>query len=992
MPGRNNTRQQRLEPQPGEAIDRSDPVEFEFDGRRVQGFRGDTVASALYAAGTRVFSRSFKYHRPRGLLCCADACPNCLVSAGGEPNVRACARAVEPGLEVRSQNAWPSLGFDLLSLLDRLHWLMPVGFYYKALHRPKALWLLARRVIRRVGGLGSIDVNATFQPEFSSRNLHVDVAVVGGGPAGIAAALAAADAGARVALVDDQPALGGHLRFSRQPVDTTGGGESKPACELAQELAEMIARSPNIETFSNATAFGLYQGNLVAVFTDEGLIRVRSRQVTLAAGIREAPLLFENNDLPGVMLSSAARRLLTLYGVRPGREAVVAIDTSDGGENGYETALELLDAGANVAAVVDASETASGEAAEAVRGRGVTILTGHRVVRAIGRGRVKAALIAPVGDADLSAVRKIQCDLLCMSGPSQPVDALFHQADASRSGVTLAGGVNGASGMDEITGQGREAGARAAGASLANSPSFSADVPHIEPATSTLPAVPPGKGARTYLCFCEDVSVHDIEQAIDEGFADVQTLKRYTTTTMGPCQGKMCGGALAGLCAAYAGPTTPSSLAHGHSGGEGFPQSTSQHVDASRPGFRTGDLFTTSRPPYQPVPLAVLAGRERLPLKRTPLDRIHRDLGAAMVESGPWQRPHTYGSPAEECAAVRERVGIIDVGTLGKLEVLGRDAPQLLDRLYTHRFSDLSVGRIRYGLMTSDNGVILDDGTVTRLATDRYFVTTTSGNADLIEEWFNWWTPPPNAEGADGAGNCVHVVNVTAAYGAVNVAGPRARETLSRLTKLDLSNDGFRYMRSARGEVAGVACLLLRIGFVGETGWEVHFPAEYGEHMWHAIMEAGRDFGIAPFGLEAQRILRLEKGHVIVGQDTDATSTPLNAGSEWAVRFDKDDFIGRDGLAIAAARGPREQLVGFVMPNGDAPEDGTPVLSGGRPVGRVTSARISPTMGHGFGLAWVPPHLAEEGATIEVLVDHRPVTARITLQPVYDPEGRRLRS
>ena len=607
MPGRNNTRQQRLEPQPGEAIDRSDPVEFQFDGRRIQGFRGDTVASALYAAGTRVFSRSFKYHRPRGVLCCAAACPNCLVSAGGEPNVRACALALEPGLEVRSQNAWPSLGFDLLSLLDRLHWLMPVGFYYKALHRPKALWSLARRVIRRVGGLGSIDVNATFQPEFSSRNLHVEVAVVGGGPAGIAASLAAANAGASVALIDDQPALGGHLRFSRQPVDTTGGGESKPACELAQELAEMIARSPNIETFSNAAAFGLYQGNLVAVLTDEGLIRVRAKQVTLATGTRESPLLFENNDLPGVMLTSATRRLLTLYGVRPGREAVVAIETPNGSEDAYEAALELLDAGVRVAAVVDTSETASGEAAEAVRGRGVTILTGHRVVRAAGRGRVKAALIAPVGDADLSAARKIQCDLLCMSGPSQPVDALFHQADAYQLGVTLAGGVNGARGLDEINRQGWDAGARAASASLGNSPSISAEAPMSDPATSTLPAVPPGKGARTYLCFCEDISVHDVEQAIDEGFADVQTLKRYTTATMGPCQGKMCGGALAGICAAYAGPTTPSSLPHGD-GGEGFPQSTSQHVEASRPGFRTGDLFTTSRPPYQPVPLAVLAG------------------------------------------------------------------------------------------------------------------------------------------------------------------------------------------------------------------------------------------------------------------------------------------------------------------------------------------------------------------------------------------------
>ena len=908
MPSSN---QSRLEPQFGEAIDRSIPVEFDFDGRRVRAFRGDTVASALYAQGARVFSRSFKYHRPRGLLCCSGNCPNCLVTVGGEPNVRACTRPVEPGLNVYSQNAWPSLGFDLLSLLDKLHWLMPVGFYYKALHRPKALWLLARRLIRRVGGLGSIDINATHETEYSSRNLHADVAVVGGGPAGMWAALSAAETGASVILIDDQPSLGGYLRYSRQlhphhnPLPEGEG--------MLGELSEQVAQSPNIETLSNATVFGLYQDNLLAVLTEDGLVRLRARQVVLATGAQESPLLFENNDLPGIMLASAARRLMALYGVRPGREAVVATETPEG----YETALELLDAGVRVAAVVDASPTATSDAAETVRQRGVTILTGHRVVKAVGRGRVKAALVSP---NDRAATRRIRCDLLCMSGQSQPVDALLHQMGASQPGVTLAGDVG-------------------------------------EEASLAPPYTSPGKNARAYVCFCEDVSAHDIEQAIDEGFADVQTLKRYSTVTMGPCQGKMCGRALAGICAAHAGP---------------------QQAGAS------ADTYTTSRPPYQPVSLAVLAGRERMPMKRSPMDRIHRELGATMVESGPWWRPHNYGSPADECAAVRERVGIIDVGTLGKLEVVGGDAGQLLDRLYTHHFSDLPVGRIRYGLMTSDNGVIMDDGTVTRLAEDRYFVTTTSGNADVIEEWFNWW----NA----GAANCAHVVNVTAAYGAVNVAGPKARETLSKLTDIDLSTRNFRYMRSAQGEVAGVPCLLLRIGFVGETGWEVHFPAEYGEYMWNAIMEAGREFGISPFGLEAQRILRLEKGHVIVGQDTDAISTPMDVGSDWAVRFDKPDFIGRGGLAVASDRGLQQRLVVFVLPVAAAPEDGTPVISGGRPIGRVTSARISPTLGSGFGLAYVPPSLAVEGASIEVLVGGRPVSATVTLEPVYDPEGIRLRS
>ena len=900
MPSSNHS---RLKPQSGEAIDRSVPVEFEFDGGRVRGFQGDTVASALYAQGTRVFSRSFKYHRPRGLLCCSGNCPNCLVTVGDEPNVRACTRPAEPGLQVRSQNAWPSLGFDLLSLLDKLHWLMPVGFYYKALHRPKALWLLARRLIRRIGGLGSIDINATHETEYSSRNLHADIAVVGGGPAGMSAALSSAETGASVILVDDQPALGGHLRYSR-----------RPEADTASQLAEQVAQSPNIQTLSNATVFGLYQDKLLAILNSDGLVRLRAWQVVLATGAQESPLVFENNDLPGVMLASAARRLMSLYGVRPGRQAVVATETPQG----YEAALQLLDAGVRVAAVIDASETPSGDAVEALRQSGVTVLTGHRVVKAVGRGRVKAAIVSPNGNPN--DARRIRCDLLCMSGEFQPVDGLLHQMGPSQPGVTLAGDT--ALSMD------------------------------VQP-----PSMPAGKNSRSYVCFCEDVSAHDIEQAIDEGFADVQTLKRYSTVTMGPCQGKMCGRALAGICAAHAGP---------------------QQEGA------TVDTYTTSRPPFQPVSLSVLAGRERMPMKRSPMDRIHRDLSATMVESGPWWRPHNYGSPADECAAVRERVGIIDVGTLGKLEVVGADAGQLLDRLYTHRFSDLPVGRIRYGLMTSDNGVILDDGTVSRLAEDRYFVTTTSGNADVIEEWFNWW----NA----GASNCAHVVNVTAAYGAVNVAGPKARETLAKLTDIDLSTRNFRYMRSAQGEVAGVPCLLLRIGFVGEAGWEVHFPAEYGEYMWNAIMEAGHEFGISPFGLEAQRILRLEKGHVIVGQDTDAISTPMDVGSDWAVRFDKPDFIGRGGLAVASDRGLQQRLVGFVLSVAAAPEDGTPVVSGGRPIGRVTSARISPTLGAGFGLAYVPPSLAVEGASIEVLIGGCPVAAMVTLQPVYDPEGSRLRS
>ena len=355
-----------------------------------------------------------------------------------------------------------------------------------------------------------------------------------------------------------------------------------------------------------------------------------------------------------------------------------------------------------------------------------------------------------------------------------------------------------------------------------------------------------------------------------------------------------------------------------------------------------------------------------------------------MFDSNMWQRPRLYGRMQDEAMAVRNAVGIIDVSTLGKLDVRGRDAPALLDRLYTHSFSTLRNGRVRYGVLCADNGTIMDDGTVTRLAEDRYFVTTSTASVEAIEEWFKWWMA--------GGDACAYVTNVTSGYGVINVAGPRGRETLAKLTDVDLSSKAFRYMRAREGSVAGVPTLMLRIGFVGETGWELHFPAEYGEHMWDALMEAGSEFGISPFGTETQRVLRLEKMHIIPNQDTDMVSNPLDAGMKWVVRMDKDDFIGRGGLAAAMERPAKSLLVGFVMQNGAVPHDGDAVVADMAPVGRVTSSRLSPTMGKGFGYCWVPADLAERGTTIHIRTDGVVSPAEVRTEPFYDPEGKRLRA
>ena len=916
-------------------------MEFTFGGRPVRGFEGDTLGSALYASGVRTFSRSFKYHRRRGLLCVSGRCPNCLVNVDGVPNVRACMEPVSPGARVTHQNAWPSLDWDILSVLDRLDRLMPVGFYYKTFHRPKVLWNLAQPVIRKVAGLGRIDVDAPGEPGYLHQSLHTDVAVVGGGAAGMSAALAAAKDGARVTLIDDAPALGGYLRAA----STIHGTDSVPGYEAAADLARQASSLDGVTVLSGSTAFGLYEDNLLGILAPDRLVKLRARSVVVAAGVIEQPLVFDANDRPGVMLADGARRLARLYGVKPGERAVVATMNNEG----YAAALELHDAGVSIAALVDSRpEPARDAAVDAVRAAGIPILTGHAVTRALGRRHVRAAVVERLEDrVPAGEERRIACDLICMSGTMEPADALVRQSGsgATPEKVYRAGAVAGARSLAQAVQQGHEAGALAAG-SDGSSPSY------VSTSVDGAPLLP-GGGKKRFVCFCEDITAKDIEQAVHEGFDDIQILKRYSTVTMGPCQGKMCHASAAAVAA----------------------RATGLQVD------EVGS--TTSRPPLQPVPMSALAGRAHMPVKRTPMHRKHVELGARVVDLGPWKRPYSYGSPQEECLAVRQRVGIIDVSTLGKLDVRGPDAPVLLDKVYTHNFSGLRPGRVRYGVLCGDNGTIMDDGTVARLADDRYFVTTTTGNVESIEEWLKWWMAGTDMKAS--------VTNVTSGYAAINVAGPRARETLSKITDVDLATDRFRYMRFREGEVAGVPSMLLRIGFVGETGWEVHFPAEFGEHMWDAVMDAGREFGIAPFGLEAQRILRLEKGHVIVGQDTDLVSTPFDSGMEWVVRFEKEDFIGRGGLSVVRDRGLDERLVGFTMGNGMVPDDGSQIVDAGWPIGRITSARLSPTIGRGFGLARVPIALAEEGREIYVRVDGTDVPASVTLKPVYDPEGKRLR-
>ena len=455
----------------------------------------------------------------------------------------------------------------------------------------------------------------------------------------------------------------------------------------------------------------------------------------------------------------------------------------------------------------------------------------------------------------------------------------------------------------------------------------------------------------TFVCSCEDVTTKDVKRAISEGFDSIELAKRYTTVTMGPCQGKLC-------------------------------QLPSVRLYAQERRVYETDLgTTTARPPWAPVELGLLAGRHFEPTRRTAVHFRHEEAGANMMWAGPWRRPHSYSDhPEHEVRAVHESLGVIDVSTLGKLLVEGPEAAALLERLYPNRFSDMKPGRIRYGVLTTDGGRIMDDGTVARLADDLYYVTTTSTGSDAVTAWFEWWNAVWGYE--------AEIVNVTGALAALNLAGPRAREALQRLTDDDVSAEGFKYLDAKEIEVAGARCLGLRIGFVGELGYELHFPSPAGEHLWDRLVAEGA----TPFGLEPQRVLRLEKGHIIVGQDTDSESNLLSSGMSWLPKLDKDDFVGKFAVEHFAEREERERLVGFTMEENVVPPEGAQVVIEGWPSGRVTSARRSEEVGAVIGLAWVPPDRADAGSRFEIRVDRQLRGARVMHGAFFDPAGERMRS
>jgi sarcosine oxidase subunit alpha len=958
----------RLGPQPGERIDRSRTVRFTFDGKPVEAYAGDTIASALFAGGRRIFSRSFKYHRPRGEMDWAGQGSGSLMQVDGAPGIRAASEVVREGMRVEHQNAWPSLDFDVMLMSDVAGGpFTPPGFYYKTFKWPRKAWPLYEKALRSVAGLGTLphrQDEREWRTEYRRR--HCDVLVIGGGIAGLSAALAAAGQGADVVLADDDVEPGGALLAE-------GGHERVRA--LAAE-----ARAAGVEILSKAPALGFYDG-LVPVWQGDTLHQIRAKRHVAATGAIEQPLVFKDNDLPGVMMTGGARRLLALWSLQPGTTAVVATT----GDRGLDAALALHAAGVRIAAVADLRpDAAQRELGAAVQAAGIRLLPGMTVVRALGRKGVTGAVLAAV-DATGKAtgtLEEIPCDLLAVSAGTAPATSLLLQsgararydaatgrflADVPDGIVHAAGAVAGHEDADAAAASGTVAGLEAAVALQAGGAGAKRALTNERKRLEALPGQSPvapapayardgRRGGKAFVDLDEDITVKDIAYSVAEGYDSIELSKRYTTVTMGPSQGR-------------------------HS------QLASIRALAAVTGRSLGDVgITTARPPWSTVPMGALAGRPFEPAKRSSIHSRHRELGATVKWAGDWRRAYDYGDPEGEAQAVHDAAGLIDVSTLGKLLVRGPEAGAFLDRLYPNRVSNLKPGRIRYGVLTSETGRITDDGTIARLDDDTFYVTTTSSGAGAVYNWFTWWLADWRMD--------VQITDVTQGAAAINLAGPRSREILASLTDADVSAGGVQYLDALQAQVAGVSCLLLRIGFTGELGYEIHCPSPHGQDLWDALMQAGAAHGIRPFGLEPQRILRLQKLHILVGQDTDSESTPFGAAMPWIVKLDKeDDFIGRWALERAAEHPASTALVGFSLPDGDVPAEGAAILDGGgAALGQVTSARYSRRVGKVIGMGWVPAAQATDGARVTISYEGRTYDATVQTSPFHDPEGTLVRS
>ncbi|WP_137133478.1 sarcosine oxidase subunit alpha [Rhizobium sp. FKY42] len=964
---------------------------FTFDGKIYTALEGDTVASALLANGVHLMGRSFKYHRPRGVLSAGAEEPNALLdvardSARRQPNVRASVQEVFDGAIIQSQNRWPFLSFDIGGINNLLSPFFAAGFYYKTFMWPREAWAkLYEPIIRRAAGLG-VAPKEEDPDHYANRFAHCDVLVAGAGAAGLTAALSAAETGAQVILADERAEVGGALLF-----DTGTVIDGKPGYDWAQGVLAKLKAMPNVRVLTRTTVFGYYNHNFIGLaerVTDhlprpdkslprERLWQVRAKKVVLATGAIERHMVFANNDRPGIMLASAARMYLNHYGVAVGSK--VGVYTAH--DSAYEAAFDLKRAGIDVVSIVDCRAKPSEALLAAARNLGIEVLSGYSVVNTSGRLRISSMTVARNGSTNH---RKIPVDALLMSGGWTPSVHLFSQSrgklkfdvenqrflpNVYAENCVSVGACNG---TDDI-------GALLAEAASAGGCSLSLSGESAYGWTGGMIGAAEGAGPDTavkaFVDFQHDVTAKDIRLAVREGMHSIEHIKRFTTNGMASDQGKLSNMHGLAIAAEMLGKDIP----------------------------QVG--LTTFRAPYTPVTYGTLIAHSRGdlfdPARKTPLHTELVAAGAEFEDVGNWKRAWYFPRRGEdmhaavnrECRTAREVAGIFDASTLGKIEVVGPDAAKFLNLMYTNAWDNLKPGKCRYGIMTREDGFIYDDGVVGRLAEDRFHVTTTTGGAPRVlhhmEDYLQ--TEFPDLK--------VWLTSTTEQWAVIAVQGPKAREIIEPLVEgLDLSNEAFPHMSVAECTVMGVPARLFRVSFTGEIGFEVNVPADYGASVWKAIWERGEALGACLYGTETMHVLRAEKGYIIVGQDTDGTVTPDDAGYGWAVSKKKTDFVGIRGLKRPdLIRSGRKQLVGLLT------QDLTEVLEEGGQIvadpnepkpmtmlGHVTSAYWSENLGRSIAIALVADGRARMGQTVYIPMKDKTIAATVTDMVFFDKEGGRI--
>ncbi|MEJ7139306.1 sarcosine oxidase subunit alpha family protein [Amphibiibacter pelophylacis] len=990
----------------GGRLDRSRTIQFTFNGKACTGYRGDTLASALLASGTRLVARSWKYHRPRGLLGSGVEEPNALVQLfGGNrtvPNARMTEVELVDGLIAQSVHARPSLEFDVGAVNGWFSRLIPAGFYYKTFMASQAAWQFFEKHIRAASGLGSSPTEAD-PAHYDKQFAHCDVLVVGGGVAGLCAALAAGEAGARVILCDEQSEPGGWLLSSDETLD------GQPAAQWVAQALQRLSALPEVRVLRRTTAFGFHDHHFVTLaerradhlepeqqpHCRERLWRVRAREVVLCTGAHERTLVFANNDLPGILLASAVSTYIRRYAVLPGQQALVFTNN----DHGYDAALALKAAGASVQ-VLDARPRSSGTLPARAVQAGIAVQWSSVVTEAVGRRQVQSVRVQNLDatGALTGPQRTLGCDLLAMSGGMNPVIHLHSQAGNKAvwneslqaftpgkpfQGERWAGACGGGEGLLACARQGLEQGlaaAQAAGFEPGSAPAEPViEAQQLDP-IRPLWLVPhprkPSRAPKQFVDFQNDVAASDILLAVREGFESIEHIKRYTAMGFGTDQGKT-----------------------GNINGMGI---AAQAMGKPIPQVGT----TTFRPNYTPVTFGAVAGVELGavfdPMRFTAMHEWHVQHGALFEDVGQWKRPWYYPKQGEdlhaavhrEVLAVRNAVGTLDASTLGKIDIQGPDSATFLNWLYCNAWSKLEVGKCRYGFMLDENGMVFDDGVTVRIAENHFLMHTTTGGAARVLAWMERWlqTEWPHLK--------VYLTSVTDHWTTTAVVGPKSRDVIRALCPdVDFDDAAFPFMSYREGTVAGVAARIMRISFSGERSYEISVPWQHGLHVWKAIHAEGRAYGITPYGTETMHVLRAEKGFVIVGQDTDGSVTPVDLGMGGMVSKTKD-FLGRRSLTRSdTARSDRKQLVGLltedpalVLPEGAqilaGPFQPPPALTPMQ--GHVTSSYASPTLGRSIAMALLKAGLGRMGETVQVaLRDGRNVTATVVSPVFFDPKSER---